>query len=434
MGSFFARFGRWSRRQWVIGGILVMAVACLIVLVGPQPWAAYHYRAGIAALERYHSADARDHFQSCLSVWKNNVSARVYLSRACRRLGDYSEARKRLKECQTLLKGSNQDVALEDALLRASMGQLGELETTLRTRMEREPINAPLILEALAEGYARMYRMLECMACLTQWLDFDPDNVQAHFLRGRAYQQIPAFDKAATEYRKVLELDPDRLEAREPLVTCLLEISRFEEALGHLEWLQRQNPDNPDLQVSLARCYQGMGQFRKPREILESLVSKHPDHGPALLLLGRIILSSGHPEDAENWLRKAAEKLPYDYQAQWQLYNCLKREEGKSAEAQAQLARAEALRQQHLRLTEITRQLAVRPHDAKLHYEIGNLMMKVGKKDLGARWLSSALHEKADYPEARDALIAYFEETGHPEEAEQLRQDALAGSTEEEKR
>jgi tetratricopeptide (TPR) repeat protein len=403
-----------------MAGVCALIAACIVVLVGPHLFAAYHYRLGVRALESYHSADARDHFQSCLTVWKKSISARVSLSRAHRRLGEYSDARRQIKECHNLLQGTRADVALEDALLRTSMGELGQFETSLRSRMEREPHNAALILEALVEGYARMYRMLECITCLEQWLKFQPDNPQAYYLRGKASQQIPTFEKAAEDYRKVLELDPDRIDAREHLATCLVEISRFEEALGHLEYLQKLRPDDADLQVRVARCYSGMTQIKKPRQILEAVVAEHPDHGAALLLLGRIIMSSGQPDEAETWLRRAAKALPYDYQAQWQLYDCLKRQE-KTAESQEQLAVAEALRKLRERVSELTRQLAVRPHDASLHFEMGKVVAKLDYKEMGARWLSSALNEKPDYPEARDALISLLTEMGRNEEADQLR-------------
>ena len=114
--------------------------------------------------------------------------------------------------------------------------------------------------------------------------------------------------------------------------------------------------------------------------------------------------------------------MPHDYQAQWQLYDCLKRQENKTAESQAQLAVAEALRELSVRKTDLSRQLSVRPHDASLHFELGKLLVQLGDKEMGARWLSSALNEKLNYPEARDALISLLKEMGRDEEANDLRQ------------
>jgi tetratricopeptide (TPR) repeat protein len=399
---------------------LVAVVAALIL--APNLWAWYHYRAGVSDSERYHSADAQAHLNSCLEVWKKSVPARLLAVRAARRLGDYDEARQRLKECQDILKGTNPDVALEDALLRVTMGELSPYETVLRQRLEREPFRAPLILEALAEGYARMYRILESLACLNQWLEFQPDNVQALYLRGRAQQQARAWEKAAADYRRAVELDPQRADARDRLAQCLLELSRFEEALGHLEHLQREQGDSPEMQVRLARCQQGMGQVKKARQILEALLAEHPDNGPALILLGKIMLASGLPEEAEPWLRRAVAVLPYDYQAHLQLYQALNRQEEKVFEAQQELAQAEKIRERQVRVNEISTRLAVRPHDAALHYEMGTLQMELGNRELGARWLGSALNEQADYQPAREALIKYLEEIGDLEKADEVRQ------------
>jgi tetratricopeptide (TPR) repeat protein len=428
MGNPLARFGRWGKRQWVIAAAVVFVAVAAALLLAPNLWAWYHYRAGVSASERYHSADAQAHFNSCLKIWKQSIPARVFACRAARRLGDYAEARQRLKECQDLLKGTNPEVALEDALLRVTMGELSPYETVLRQRLEREPSRAPLILEALAEGYIRMYRVLESLACLNQWLEYEPDNVQALYLRGRAQQQARSWEKAAADYRRAVELDPKRADVRDRLVQCLLELSRFEEALGHLEQLQREQGDSPEFQVRMARCQHGMGQVKTARQTLEALLADHPDNGPALVFLGKIMLSSGLPEEAEPWLRKAVAVLPYDYQARLQLYQALNRQEGKNAEAQQELAQAEKIRERQVKVNEISTRLAVRPHDPALHYEMGMLQMELGNRDLGARWLGSALNEQPDYQPARDALIKYLEEIGDTEKADEVRQYSGGGN------
>src|SRR5262249_62129192 len=112
-----------------------------------------------------------------------------------RRPADYDEARLQITQCQSLLKGTNPDVALEDALLRASMGDLEEVEGFLRQRSQRDPLQAPLCLEALAEGFTRLYRIPEALACLAQWLEFEPGNPQPHYLRGKLYFPINGSQK-----------------------------------------------------------------------------------------------------------------------------------------------------------------------------------------------------------------------------------------------
>jgi tetratricopeptide (TPR) repeat protein len=425
-----AKLGQWGARQWVVLALLALIGLCVFVLVAPQLWALYHWRAGVSALEHYHSSVALGHFNSCLRVWPKSLRTHLLASRAARRDADYEQAREHLTACQRLIKGTNPEVAFEDALLRASMGDINEVESYLRQRVERNPEQAPLCLEALAEGYARMYRLIEAQACLTQWLEFQPDNVQAHYLRGKLYLQVNAWEKAAADMRKVIELDPQRDEARERLARILIELSRYDEALEHLEYLRQRRPDDLDSQVRMARCYHGRGQSNQARRILAEVLEVNPDHGPALFVMGKIVLMAGEPEKAENWFRHAVHVQPYDYQSQWHLYQALSRQEEKSSEAQEQLAKAEKLRDRRLRLSEISNRLAVRPHEPALHYEMGQLLMQLGNKELAAKWLSSALHESNDeYQPAHVALAEYYEEIGDKENADLHRQRAQATST-----
>jgi tetratricopeptide (TPR) repeat protein len=311
------------------------------------------------------------------------------------------------------------------------MGEIEEFDSTLRARLERDPFRGPLILEALAEGYARMYRVLEAQNCLVQWLNYEPDNTRALFLRGKALQQVRRWEPSVADFRRVVELDPEQDDARQRLVLGLLELSRYEEALGHLEHLRKDHGSDIDLQVRMARCYHGMGQSKQARQILEGVLQKDPEHGAALFLLGKVALMAGQLDEAERWLRQAARVMPYDYATQWHLYEALRRQDENSAQARDQLARAENLKQRWERLSDITtRKFAVRPHDATLHYEAGMLLMELGNKDLGARWLSCAIKEKkGDYPEAQLALAEYFEERGDKQTAEEYRKDAQASAT-----
>ena len=67
--------------------------------------------------------------------------------------------------------------------------------TTVPDGSAASPAQAALISEALAEGYQRTYRILDALACLNRWLEHEPDNPQALFLRGNVY--YPAKDDGA---------------------------------------------------------------------------------------------------------------------------------------------------------------------------------------------------------------------------------------------
>ncbi|HZT79908.1 MAG TPA: tetratricopeptide repeat protein, partial [Gemmataceae bacterium] len=351
---------------------------------------------------------------------------RLLAARAARRAGAYDEAREHLGACQRLRQPPPDEVVLEWALLRAAMGDLKEVEEYLQARALKEPAAAPLIWEALAEGCTRMYRVMDALACLDRWLTLDPDNVQAHVLRGNVWRHGGATERAREEYQRALELDPARDDAREWLARCQVRLGRYAEALANLEELQKRRPGDPGLLVEMARCQHDLNRRDEARQTLDAVLADHPDHPAALRERGRMALVGGDPAEAEQLLARAARADPYNYQTNWNYYLALQKQ-GKTAAAEAQKAVAEKLKDRIERMGEIRqRQMSARPHDPALHCEMGTLLMELGQQELAVRWLLSALNQDPDYGPAHAALADYYRRQGDTEKADYHRRQAQA--------
>jgi tetratricopeptide (TPR) repeat protein len=422
MGKILAPLMALLRRPWLLVALIVLVGGAAVG--GPYLWAWYHFRAGRTALERYHHAEARDHLEACLRIWPRDPNAHLLAARAARRAGDFAEASRHLRECQRLQGPPNSDTVLEWSLYKAAMGDLEEIEDFLQGEARKYPALAPLILEAMADGYLRVFRNLDALSCLDIWLEQQPDNVQALVQRGNAWLQCHSPQKAAPDYRRALELDPERQEVHWWLGLCLLDIGRYEEALGHLEQVRQQKPEDLDVQVRLGRCYSRLGRTKQARQMLEAVLARQADYGPALLTMGQIELLAGQPAEAEAWLHRAVKVLPNDYSINWSLAECLQ-QQGKGAEAKAQMARAQEIKNRTERLGEIsTRLLSMRPHDPALHYELGKLLLDQGQTERGLSWLRSAVNKDPGYQPANQALADYYQAQGDAENAAYFRQQA----------
>ena len=76
------------------------------------------------------------------------------------------------------------------------------------------------------------------------------------------------------------------------------------------------------------------------------------------------------------------------------------------------------MKKQLQRLREISEeQLTARPHDPALHCELGQLLLDLGRTDIGLNWLRSALEQDPRYRPAHAALAEYFQRQGDPEKA-----------------
>jgi predicted Zn-dependent protease len=344
--------------------------------------------------------------------------ALVLASRAARQSGDLGAAAGRLRDCHRRDGQPTDEVAFEWALLQAAGGNVTEVEEYLYRQLDQDPAVAPLVWEALTEGYLRVYRTPDAMACLTAWLDRDPGNVRALELRGTTFVTGKGVQQGSLDLRRALEIDPTRTATRWRLVRALLALGSYQEAVTHLEWLARDHPDDPEVLVGLARCRLMLGQRDQAVQALDAVLAKDPDHGLGLRTRGQVAISEQRPAEAEGWLRRAAQVLPQNYQAQWLLFQSLQ-QQGKTAEAEAQLRVAERVRDQSERLSELqSRKLAEHPLDPALNYEMGMLLMRAGNAAVAEQWLKNAVSLDPGYRPAHAALADHYARTGRTAEAE----------------
>jgi tetratricopeptide (TPR) repeat protein len=407
---------------------ILLAVATALACAAPHLLAWYHLRAGRAAVQRYHTPQARAHLDACLKTWPGCVEAHCLAARAARRAGADDEAEDHIRACQRLLGGVTPETTFEWSLLRAATGRLDEVEDHLLPQIRAEPARAALVLEALAEGYLRMSRPPDAQAYLDRWLAADPDNVQAHFLYGNLHRQGHALTRAVHEYRRALELDASRDDARWQLGVCLQEIGRQDEARACFEELRPRRGDDPDLLARLALSYHNQGRDAEARVLLEAVLAAHPEHALALRTRGDVELTEGKAEAARQWLDRAAAANPYDHRTQFLLGQCFQRM-GDETEARRHRIRSEKLKEQAERLSEIAnRQMPARPNDPELHCEMGRLLIALGRRDAAERWLLSALRLDPNHQSAHAALADCYAAAGETQKAEYHRSKAAAAA------
>ncbi len=411
-----------GRRFWLallVGAILLAAVA-------PVLWAGYHAYAAHRAWKRYHSAEARAHFNVCLHIWPWSRSAVLHLwaAQAARREGDFEEARRLLHECQNTLHDNSPEALLEWAMLRAARGDLETTTEPLRETVRLQPAVLPVVYEALAEGYLTLSRVLDALRTADEWLKLEPNNPQVWFVRGKIHRHVGAVQTVAADCQRVLELDPERTEARWWLAIALLDLGRYQEAYQQLEILEASHSQDVNVQVRRAICLWRLERDEEARGLLDGVLAEHPHHGSALRTRGQMLLQAGQYAQAEPWLREAARVLPYEHATQNALWECL-RQQGKSEEAEVQRQRTEALFERLTQLTDIlTHRMQQKPDDPSLHCKLGTLYLQLGSPQVGEAWLLSALRLDRHYQPALEALAQYFQDRGDNERAKAYRHQA----------
>jgi predicted Zn-dependent protease len=401
------RPGGLGRRPVLV--VLVPVVLALIAGVGYRVawhlWAYQHFRAAQRAVERYDLSLARAHLALCLEVWPDSAQTHFLAARTARRDGDEEQAEHHLDECSRL-DWPREAIALERALLRAQSGDLARVEGYLLAGIRESPDAAPLILEALAQGYLRTYRLAEALRCLDRWLERQPDNVRALVWRGEVKERRNALPEAIRSYRRAVELNPQDDQARLRLAVALTRADQPGEAAEHFERLRAEQPSNPQVLLGLARCRRSQGRTAQARELLDTLLTYHPQYAEGLCERGKLALEAGRPTAAERWLRRALALAPFDRDINYNLVQCLLHQD-KSAEARPHQARLERLSADLQRAADLTRKVAAAPRDPGLRHEIGVLLLRNGQDQEGLRWLHSALEVDPGHRPSRAALADY---------------------------
>jgi tetratricopeptide (TPR) repeat protein len=392
-------------RFWA-AALLLSFLAGAFWLVSPHVRAWYHLRGARTQLEHFHNAQGIRHLQVCRRIWPRDPDFLLLAARSARRARSYLEA-ERLLEVYQQERGLDEACSFEQLLLSAER-RIDQVVEVCWLHVEQKHPETPLLLEALARGYLRQYRLEEARLCLDRWLQLYPDHPQALCLEGLFHlDYLHARSAAEASYRRAVELDPDHEEARQGLAVTLIEGKEYAEAAQHLEHLRQCQPDNLSIQVGLGECHHGLGDQEEAMRLADGVLGQNPEFLPALSLRGRVALKLGETEKAEASLRQALHGNPVDHRARYSLILCLN-QNGKEEEARQQQRQLDQLEEDLARFDKIvTKEILQRPRDPALHCTLGQLLLRGGQREEGLRWLQSALRLDPQYAPARQALEDY---------------------------
>jgi type IV pilus assembly protein PilF len=402
----------WTRRP----GLLALAFGLTALLAlgayhgGWHLWAWRHDRAARRALAEGDFGRARAHFRLCLEVWTNSGETHRQAARAAWRAGAPDEVVRHLHRCEEL--GVPRDVViLERALVRASTGDLADVEGLLLPRCEGEDLEAVVVLEALIPGYLQAYRLVEALALTQVLLQHDPRHVQAHVWCGEVCDRLHDYAKAEEGFRLALEVAPGRDDVRLRWAESLVDLGQPDQALAPLEDLCRRQPGNGRALFALAKCQHLLGRLEEARELLDMMLAVDLTDPLPLVERGRLARELGRLAEAEDFLRKALALAPRSQEANYSLFLCLQ-QQGKQDEAQVFRQRSDQIDAAVQRLAVLTAKAVQTPKDLALRCEMGQLFLQIGQDDEGLGWLSGVLRDAPQHPVASRALADYHTRAG----------------------
>ena len=177
-----------------------------------------------------------------------------------------------------------------------TMGHLNEQQYELTGRSEQaaESIDmykkalglqpgSPVIMERLAEIYAKTQRMREAVSQAQEVLKVDRDNLAAHRLLARIYVRTLG-DASAGEMQK----------------------ENLAKAVEQFNAILRIDTKDTSSALWLARLYRFENDHAQAEKILREVLRRDPDNGPALEQLSQLLIDSGRSQEAIELLNQAA--------------------------------------------------------------------------------------------------------------------------------
>jgi tetratricopeptide (TPR) repeat protein len=421
----------------------------------------YQMRAAEQAMEQRDFLAAEAHITRCLEARPNKPEAQFLAARITRRSifpilpggvdgpgacltagsvrygGSYEDVLHHLA-LYAKLGGLTELLNLEQNLLRAQSGEanlivetggdLATVEQVLQAWVQDNHPDTPLILEALIKGYLQSYRLADALKCLTLWLKRQ-DDLQAHLWRAWILERLGDSAAGLKEYQQALALNPEHDQVRQRVGEILLRLSGPAEAVEYFELLRQRNISNPALIVGLAQCRKALGAPDEARQLLDDLLAEHADYVPGLIERGKLALDNLQEDEAERFFRAAIRSAPHDALTTYNLYLCLLRR-GKKEEARDLATKQAQIEKDMSRMDQLSREVAMNPHEASLRCEAGTILLRNGLKEDGRRWLLSALREDPAHAPTHAALAELYEKEGNSPLAAFHRRLAAGGPSE----
>ena len=247
-------------------------------------------------------------FGRALEQDDRDLAAIIGLATSQLMLGKGSAAEE-LAERALTIAPNGPDARLILANIRIAQDRYQEAITYLRDAITVDPRFAigfsrlGTILTALGENAAAEPILLRALA-------LDPTDPDALNSIGNVVLANGDLKGAALHFERAIAANPGWLQPRMNLAKTFERLDRPDDAIGALEDALTQDPRHIEAKVYLAGLLHRAGNLRRALHALDDILDAQPDHPGALFLAGLVYLQDDQPDDAIEFLGRAAAVAP----------------------------------------------------------------------------------------------------------------------------
>jgi tetratricopeptide (TPR) repeat protein len=275
-------------------------------------------------------------------------------------------------------------------------GRYEEAVLLIRGALKFYPDNADARY-TLGMAYEALGRWPEALAAYRETIRLDPTYAIAHHSMGLAYAGLERWEDAVKAYNEAIRLSPDYAEAYANLGSAYRKLGRWSEASSAYQKAVRLRPDFAEAHFRLGIVYEKLERTGDAIGAFEETVKFRPDFAAAHSSLGALYVKLGRPEEGVEAFREALRLEPGDAEALSYLgavYGQLGRyqEEVRTLEeavrygpfywkARSNLGVAYWRGgRTHDALVEFQRSLRLKPDDSMAHFYLGLIYLALGNK------------------------------------------------------
>ena len=191
----------------------------------------------------------------------------------------------------------------------AALGRPQDAEARATELVRLAPDN-PRALVAASSFYYSQDRLDDALKLVDMALDTDPNDLQAHRLRGHVLFDLADYRSASDAFREVISRAPSSVSSHCRLSDALVSIGNYEEAIDIANRLIELEPDHYHAYLVHAEALIKLGRNADAVSVLDRLLETE-DHR-TLLLAATEARQIGDYESAKRYLDRVAELQPND--------------------------------------------------------------------------------------------------------------------------
>jgi tetratricopeptide (TPR) repeat protein len=402
------------RRRLLIGtAVLTLATAGFIgVWLRGEVTAWRQARTVRRALDEGHLDEAAAVIENWLKTEPRSAEAHYLRARLAWGRSDFRSAFEELAQARAL-DYQPQAMAGLRGLLMARANQFSEAEPLLRQALEGSREFDPEVADVLTRIYLSEFRLGRATEVLDRWLRESPGDARPYLLKAEIGIRTGADPEVIIAgYRAALERDPTFDRAWLGMADQLrMNHSNIEAAEAYKTYLTRK-PDDPVGYLGAGRNALEMGEEDAAIGYLDRAMAMAPQDPVVLGARAWAEVVRGHHEAALGYFDRAVKIDPFDLGNREQRMRLLALL-GKKAEADAERAQVEQIRQDQNRFDVLNRELQRNPLDLRLRGQAARWLMDHGHPDEAVDWANLVLRSAPSDPSMNRLLADYYRHQGN---------------------